>query len=189
MSRSRYASWLRGLGVLSLALCALAGCGGSNGDRASSRVRLILQTTTVAPRLGQQVASGTFDALPRQVQPGDIGFVTNVRITVTGPGIPGSVEETLAVAADQQDRFEGRLRKTVPVGQDRRIHVVASNAGEIVIFRGEKTVDLGQQVEGCEESISLDADSICRVGIELERLAVWGHFRWGEPARWTSRDR
>jgi len=186
MSRARGASQWRGLGALCLALLGFAGCGGSNEEGSSPGVRLLLRMTPVEARPSQQVASGIFDALPRQIQPGDISFVTQIRITVTGPGIPGAVEDMLVVTAEQQNRFEARFRKTVPAGNARRIRVAAFNMGEIVIFRGERIVDLGSQADGCGALDSPDADSMCQVEIELERLAVWGNFRWGDPARWTS---
>ncbi|ETX08412.1 MAG: hypothetical protein ETSY2_05580 [Candidatus Entotheonella gemina] len=182
MRRARYRRLLRGLGGLCLTLVALAGCGGSNGDASSSPVRLILRTTTVDQRLSPQVSSGTFDSLPRQIPRGDVGFVESVQITITGPDIPGSVE-TLPVEEDQQERFEGRFTQTVPAGDDRRIRVAAFNKNGIAIFRGETTVDLGQQVDGCEAFNSPDANSICEVTISLARLAVWGNFKWGDPTR------
>lgn len=168
-------------------LLALAGCGGSNGDNASSsRVRLILRTTTAEQGVCPQTPSGAFGTIPPEIPRGDIRFVENVEITITGPGIPEPIVETFPLREDQQNLFQGEIVTPVPGGRDRRIRVTALNQSEIVIFRGEKMIkDLGPQATDCREMISLQADSICTVAICLDRLAVWGNFRWGDPAKWT----
>lgn len=183
MRRVGYGSLLQGLGALSLAVLALAGCGGSNGDgdASASGVRLTLRMATVDQGPGQRAISDTSGSLPRQVSPGDIGFVKCVQVTITGPDIQDAIEDTLRVAENQQERFEGRFTKTVPSGNNRRIEVIACNERKVGIFDGEKTINLGAQAENCQEQILPEASALCQVTINLKRLAVWGIFRWDDP--------
>jgi hypothetical protein len=183
MRRVGHGSLLRGLGVLSLTVLALTGCGGSNGDgdASASGGRLTLRMTTVDQRSSQQAFSDTSGSLPRQVSPGDIDFVKCVQITITGPGITDPIEAKLRVAENQQGQFEGRFTKRVPLGGNRHIDVLACNESQDSIFRGEKTVDLGEQAEGCKKQVSPNTGVHCDVTINLARQAIWGIFRWGDP--------
>ncbi len=184
MSRARWVTLLQGLVALGLTLLVLTGCGGSHGDGndSASRVRIALQTTTEDQRPRRRVSSRTATAQPRQAVPDDIGFVASIQITITGPDLLEDVVETLPVTADQQERFVGRFTKTVPPGNNRTICVTAFNGSNIEILRGETTVALGPQAEGCREVSSTDL--VCQVMIRLTRRAVWGSFSWGGSARW-----
>lgn len=147
MRRARREELLPLVGILCLMLLGLAGCdtgGGGKGGTAQSTSRLALRISTA-----NQPASGTLrqGGSPGQTRasPGARDFITRLSIRVEAADIPTPITSSVTLTATQQDQVTVELR--VPVGASRRIIVMAVNALEEEIFRGEKTVTLALDVE------------------------------------------
>jgi len=117
----------------------LTGCGGNSGNTGTparaTTAQLRIHTTREAPSTQSirqaSVAPGTL----RQVEPGDAGFVTRLRITIRAADIAAPIVADFPVGTTDQEQTTVEL--TVPVGQGRRITVEAFNTDDRLVFLGE----------------------------------------------------
>jgi hypothetical protein len=121
------------------------GCGGSGGGGEGARTsRITLLITTVEQAPSDSLLRAELPGEPRQVEPGDPGFIVRLDLRVEAPDIATPVTQSLELTRTQQTEVTVEL--LVPVGLQRRIRVTAFNEDGMAIFRGETTVDLTRDV-------------------------------------------
>jgi hypothetical protein len=103
-----------------------------------------LLITTVEQAPSDSLLRAELPGEPRQVEPGDPGFIVRLDLRVEAPDIATPVTQSLELTRTQQTEVTVEL--LVPVGLQRRIRVTAFNEDGMAIFRGETTVDLTRDV-------------------------------------------
>ncbi len=158
MINSALGRWIRILGLVSLIMSLLMGCGGSDGGRelATSRASYIMLNIR-PPEVGDQPRFTRLAPLATERQ---IPIIERLVVDVSAPDLP---EPVVAVVTSFQAGI-AVVELSVPQGTGRRIDVRAFNDANVIIYSGTTNVDLIETIH----EVDLELEPILSLNLLIQ---------------------